>query len=254
MTPQPRRIPDVLLERYLTDSLDAEQRSRLEAALADAPQERARLEALRADSAAFLIRNPPGPLVAKLREPRRRWWRSWPALLVEGLAVVAAASLLFALQGESLLQLFRDDPEFNVKGSVVLVLYRKAGNSGVPVAPGGMLAPQDVLRFEVKAAASGFVAVLSRDGRGIASVYHPFEGAEAAAYDTHQPVLPGAVELDDTLGHEDVYALYSPHPFELMWAVEALRQGRLVEEAASRHISVGHVSFEKMLIRRKPQK
>ena len=138
-----------------------------------------------------------------------------------------------------------DNPEFTVKGSVVLGLYRKEGNSGVPVPPGSTLAPQDVLRFEVKAAASGFVAVLSRDGRGTASVYHPFAGEEAAAYDATQPVLPDAIELDDTLGHEDVYALYSPQPFELMWAVQALRQGRLVEEAASRHISVGHVSFEK---------
>lgn len=245
MTPHPRRIPEALLERYLTDSLDAEQRARLDAALTHAPQERARLEALRADSAAFLLRNPPAPLVAKLQEPRRPWWRSKPALLGQGLAVVAAASLLFALYGESLRQLFRDDPEFTMKGSVVLGLYRKEGNSGVPVPPGSKLSPQDVLRFEVKAAASGFVAVLSLDGRGITTVYHPFEGAEAAAYDASQPVLPGAIELDDTLGHEDVYALYSPQPFELGWAVEALRQGRLLEEATSRHISVGHVSFEK---------
>lgn len=247
MTLHPRPIPDALLERYLTDSLDAEQRARIEAALANAPQERARLEALRADSAAFLIRNPPGPLVAKLQVTRRPWWRSGPALLMEGLAVVAVASLLFALQGEALRnKLFPDDPEFTVKGSVVLRVYRKRGNSGVPVAPGSQLSPQDVLRFEVKAGASGFVAVLSRDGRGVASVYHPFESAEAAAYDAAQPLLPGAVELDDTLGHEDVYALYSPHPFELMWAVEALRKGGLPEEAASRHISVGHVSFEKV--------
>lgn len=246
MTPHPRLIPDALLERYLTDSLDAEQRARLEAALTDAPQERARLEALRADSAAFLIRHPPGPLAAKLQEQRRPWWRSGPALLVEALAVVAVASLLFALQGESLLGLFRDGPEFTVKGSVVLGLYRKEGDSGVPVASGSKLSPQNVLRFEVKTAANGFVAVLSRDGRGTASVYHPFEGEAAAAYEATQPLLPDAVELDDTLGHEDVYALYSPQPFELMWAVEALRQGRLLEEAASRHISVGHVSFEKV--------
>ena len=106
MTPHPRHIPDALLERYLTDSLDAAQRSRLEEALTHAPQERARLEALRADSAAFLIRNPPGPLVAKLQGQRRPWWRSRPALLVQGLAVVAVASLLFALQGEALLRLF----------------------------------------------------------------------------------------------------------------------------------------------------
>jgi anti-sigma factor RsiW len=77
MKPQVRRIPDVLLERYLADSLNAAERIRLEASLADSLQDRARLEELRTDSRAFLIQHPPAPLVARFQEEQRqgRWWR-----------------------------------------------------------------------------------------------------------------------------------------------------------------------------------
>lgn len=72
MTPQARRIPDTLLERYLTDALDAQTKALLEATLAESPEDRARLEELRADSAAFLIQHPPGPLVERFRQERKR--------------------------------------------------------------------------------------------------------------------------------------------------------------------------------------
>lgn len=68
MTAEARHIPDALLERYLTDSLDAAERARLEATLADSRQDQARLAELRADSEAFLLRHPPDSLVARFRE------------------------------------------------------------------------------------------------------------------------------------------------------------------------------------------
>lgn len=88
MTAGARRIPDALLERYLSDSLDAAERARLEMALADSLQDRVRLEELRSDSTAFLIQHPPAPLVARFQEERRRerWWR-WLALFTAVLPV-----------------------------------------------------------------------------------------------------------------------------------------------------------------------
>lgn len=243
MSFETRCVPDALLERYLTDSLSAADRDQLEARLTKSPRDRDRLEELRADSAAFLIQHPPGPLVARFRrQRRRRGWRHWPTLLTEVLLVGAAVGMLLVLQGDSLL---RHEPDFSVKGSVVLVVYRKEGDTGIPVSQNARLAPNDALRFEVRAAASGYVAVLSRDGQGDVNVYYPFSREGAAPYDTSQPLLPEAIELDDALGKEDVYALYSADPFALEWSLEALRQGRLLEEAAERNVSVGHFSFVK---------
>jgi len=246
MTPEPRLVPDILLERYLTDSLDRAERARLETSLADSPRDQARLEELRADSAAFLILHPPASLVARFKKEQRRGRRwHWHVLLVQGLSVGAAIVLLLVLQGEAVLRFFRTDTDVTVKGAVVLVMYRREGDIGTPVPASGRLAPNDILHFEVKAQSRGFVAVLSRDAQGTVSVYYPFDGVAGAPYDASQPLLPDAVELDDTLGQEDVYAVHSPQPFHLMWAVESLKQGRLFEEAASRGASVGHTFFVK---------
>ncbi|HYH97622.1 hypothetical protein [Hyalangium sp.] len=238
MTPEPRRVTDAMLERYLADVLDAEAKARIEAVLARSPELQARVAELRADSGAFFVRHPPGPLVARYREERRRaqWWR--PVLLVPALA---AAALVLVLLPPI------EDPEgpYTAKGPVLLVLHRKVGESSRPVSPDVPLVPHDVLRFEVKASTSGFAAVLGRDARGTVTVYHPFGGEAGAPYDATQPLLPGAIELDDTLGREDLYVLHSTQAFDVTWAVQALQQNRRLQEAAPDGISVGHVSLVK---------
>ncbi|WP_163995035.1 DUF4384 domain-containing protein [Pyxidicoccus caerfyrddinensis] len=228
-----RRIKDALLERYLSDALAPEARGQLESVLAESAPDRARLEELRADSAAFLVQHPPGPLVARYEaaEPARR--RPWWLLLVPALA----ASVLVGVWP-------RENP-YTVKGTVSLVLHRKAGDGSARVEPGATLAPGDVLQFEVKAAEDGYVAVLSRDGQGTVTVYHPFGGTEAARYQATRPMLPAAIELDEVRGHEEVYALHSREPFALDWAVAALTEGKRLDAVAPRGVAVEHVGFDK---------
>jgi hypothetical protein len=228
-----RRVQEALLERYLADALSPQARQQVEAVLAESEADRARLEELRADSAAFLVQNPPGPLVARyeatLPAKRKPWW----LLLVPALA---ASVLVVVWQ--------REDP-FTVKGSVSLVLHRKAGDGSAKVEPGATLAPGDVLQFEVRSAEDGYVAVLSRDGQGTVTVYHPFEGPRAARYQAASPLLPAAIELDDVRGREDVYALHSREPFALDWAVAALKEGRPLADVAPKGVAVQHVGFDK---------
>jgi hypothetical protein len=236
MTPEPRHIPDALLERYLADALPAEAKSRLESTLASSPEDQARLAELRADSAAFLLQHPPGPLVARFQEDsqRAKGWRR-PLLLAPLLAATAAAVVLAVLP-----------PPYTIKGSVLLVLHRKEGAGSAIVPREGPVAPHASIRFEVKGATGGFVAILSRDPQGTLTVYHPFGGTAAAPYDAAQPLLPGAIELDGTLGREDIYVLHSAQPFDVTWALQALRAGRPLNEAAPAGISVGHTSIVKV--------
>ena len=244
MTPESRRIPDALLERYLADALPAEAKARLETTLAASPRDQARLAELRADSAAFLLQHPPGALVARFQEDvrRARWWQR-PRLLAPLLAATAVAAFVLVLLPPT------DDP-YTTKGSVILTLHRKTADGSVPVSPDGVVAPHDSIRFEVKAPKRGFVAILSRDPRGTPTVYYPFGGWDAAPYDVTQPLLPGAIELDDTLGREDIYVLFSTRPFQLEGAMRALGTGKPLEKVFFgffTSVSVGHSSFVKAL-------
>ncbi len=231
-----RRIPDALLERYLAQALEGEPRARVEALLAESAPDRARLEELRADSAAFLIEHGPGPLVARYEAERKppAWWRRWPVLLAPALAAAVALGVLWP--GE--------DP-YTVKGSVVLALHRKVGETSTRVGPDEPLAPGDAVRFEVRADKDGFVAVLGRDSRGAVTVYHPYGGTQAAPYAAGAPLLPTAIELDDAPGAEDLYALHAPSPFALEVAVRALEAGRPLEKALPSGVSVGRARLTK---------
>lgn len=211
-----RPIPDALLERYAAGDLSGETLARVERALAESPAEKARLDALRADSAAFLIQQPPGPVVAKLEKPTRPRWMFWVPL------VAAAAGLLVFVAAPPL-----DEPDSSVKGSVTLAAFRQRADGSVETLTNGQVVHAgDAIRFQVTAPGPGFVAVLSRDGARKASTYHPFEGVKAAAYDPKQPLLGGAIALDEVKGRETVWAVFGPQPFELGPLVKQVDEGR----------------------------
>lgn len=213
-----RRIPDALLERYLAQDLAAEARADVEAKLAASASERARLEELRADSAAYLIKHPPGPLLAKagLDKPARpRWW-----LVLAPLGAVACLALVVLAVRER-------EPDSQVKGGLVLSVFRQreGGAAAERLPSGATLSSGDRVRFEVRAPADGWVAVLSRDGAGRVTVYYPDHGRQAAPYTTSAALLPGATGLDDTRGPEQVWAVHGASPFALDPLVKALEAG-----------------------------
>ncbi|MBK7862864.1 MAG: DUF4384 domain-containing protein [Archangiaceae bacterium] len=213
-----RHIPEALLERYLAGDVAPSQRAELEARIAADPQAQQRLAALRADSAAYLIKHPPGPVAHKLAaRPKKSWW----ALLAAPMAV-AAAALFFVLQRPAVT---RED-DFGIKGDLAVAVYRQNDvGQGERVEPGATLKGGDRVRFEVRAGRDGWVAILSRDGTGHVTVYYPYQGATAARYSANEALLPGAIGLDDTRGTEDVWVLFSPKPFALPSYVELLEKG-----------------------------
>jgi hypothetical protein len=221
------RIPEALLERYLAGELSPEVRSQLENELAASPENQARLDALRADSAAFLTLHPPGPLVAKARGTQRaRSWVGWGAALAG-----AAAAITLGIT-----QLVRPtEPELGLKGNLALSVYRQTAGGSERLSPDAVVHAGDSLRFEVRAPSDGFVAVLSRDGAGHVSVYYPMGAREPAKHHAAEPVLPGAVGLDATLGFETIYVVYAEKPFALEPALKSLEQtGQLQPDPALR--------------------
>lgn len=115
-----------------------------------------------------------------------------------------------------------DDVYVGLKGAPQVELYAARGaGQAFAVNAGLTLQPKDRIRFVVNPAGAKHLLVVSRDGAGVFSVYHPFGGTQS------QPLgaglakveLPGSVELDDTLGAEVLVAAFSEDPI----TVEAVR-------------------------------
>src|SRR5208283_2903392 len=81
--------------------------------------------------------------------------------------------------------------------------------------PGEAVAPGDVVRFVYSSQEPRFLAILSVDGAGVASVYFP-NGPQAMRMPAAEETpLPLGTRLDGTLGEERVVALFCEHSQEL---------------------------------------
>ena len=146
--------------------------------------------------------------------PRRRrlalfWRRLFPALLAPALA---AAALLFYFHPAK--------PTITAKGGPRLSIFARRADRVFGVRDGGTLRAGDRLRFVVSGAGHPFVLIASVDGAGRASIYYPPRSDASASLAKGSNELPGSVELDDVLGSERLYAVFSDSP---MRAADVLR-------------------------------
>lgn len=144
--------------------------------------------------------------------------RAWPRV-VAGLSVAAAASVLLVMQPLAGTRL---------KGSApLLAMYVQHAGEVRRAEPDAVLAPGDAVRFAVTTPASAYVAVLSLDPRGRASIYAPFT-AVAAGLDLP---LPAATQLDASLGEERIVGLFCEKALDLEPVRAALESGRFAVPA-----------------------
>jgi hypothetical protein len=171
---------DLALDRMLSGEL--EESPHVKACQACA----ARLGDLRAERAGVI------PLGAR----RKKWI---PA--VAGLVAAAAAVVLFVRLG--------GEPRgVSAKGAGdALSMHVLRDGQPSPWLPGSPLRPGDKLRFSVNGHGERWIAVLARDGAGLASVYFPMGSTtQKVGLDGPTP-LPGSVTLDAITGHEVVHAV-----------------------------------------------
>jgi hypothetical protein len=126
--------------------------------------------------------------------------------------------------------LARPLPESRLKGAGTpeLSMYVRHDGAIRRVGPGERVAPGDAIRFAVSQGQPAYVAVLSLDAAGRASVYFPAgDRAEKVAAGAEVP-LPLATRLDDTVGEEQIFGLFCDRPLPLAPAgplVQAARTG-----------------------------
>ena len=156
------------------------------------------------------------PLPAVLVRPPLR--RRLPRAAVAGLGLALAASVVVML---------RTDLGERRKGpGLGLAMYVQHGSEVRRAAPGESVAPGDAVRFAVSTPVPAFVAVLSLDPAGKASVYFP-EGPRAAQVPGGAEVpLPLGTRLDATTGEERLLGLFCTQPVELEPIRLALQQAQ----------------------------
>jgi hypothetical protein len=152
------------------------------------------------------------PLRATAAPPARgapRWGPWWTALGGAGAlaAAVAAAVLLRPVAA----------PEGDrMKGAApALSMYVQHGDEVRRAGPGERVAPGDAVRFAVSLRAPAYVAVLTLDPAGKASVYYPGGERAEPVNPGHEVALPLATRLDHTIGEERVFGLFCDRPIEL---------------------------------------
>jgi anti-sigma factor RsiW len=147
------------------------------------------------------------PPLLTLPAPARRAVRLRAiAVLAGGLA--AAAGLLLVFRPGA--------PTDRTKGAGVgLGMYALHGDAVRQIGPGEVVAPGDAVRFSVTTPEAAYVAVLSVDPAGRASIYFP-AGLRAAPVSAGRDMpLPLATRLDSTAGEERVIGLFCDRPVEL---------------------------------------
>jgi hypothetical protein len=183
----------------------------------------AQLDALRAAADAFVRARPADRFLRQLaaREAAAArpagLRRLFPALAV---AVPLAAAI-------ALLPRLVDAPNgVALKGDGFRVaVARAAGGAPELAAADAVVRPGDALRFSYEADRDGHLLVLDLDGRGDASVLHPFGAAASAPLAAgDRGFLPGSVVLDDAPGPEVLVAVFSPRPVDAAPLLEALRR------------------------------
>lgn len=206
----PRRpehcLSDLAFDRFLTGEASEDTSAALLQHVQACEPCRSRLHALQAEQRDFV---PPSP-------------RSRSEIRMRGTRM--ALSTLF-LAAAALLLVFMPDPGgIRTKGGIRLDFFVKRGEHVFEAGEDAQLAPGDVLRFRYSAPRAGWLAVLNVDVVHNVSVFFPEYDRMAEVPAASQELLPGATELDRSLGAERLLALFCAEEQPLPQLIELLQQ------------------------------
>lgn len=203
-----RRYTDLQIERHLCSDFSPEEQSDFEQSATEA--DRAQLETLRRQSEAFLeaaSAHKQAVAISQRLTPKRMGLRFLAPLAL--VASVAAGLFLFLDSPAKLAE-----PDVATKGGELRLKVYVATDSGSRMLMNGDTLPAfSRVRFELLHDQPGFAAIVGIDSEQVVSVYYS-SGDRAVPYEPAVSELPVAIELDETLGSETFYGLFSAIPFD----------------------------------------
>ena len=152
------------------------------------------------------------------------WWQRFMPIVAPAMALLLAIVFLPS-QFSSLYQDAAPGPN-RTKGAVAIEMFVDDADGAFQAEPGIELREGDRVQFRYRADGHGWLMLVSVDGRGAITLLYPVDGEESGSVDPAgiHP-LPSSVILDDAIGTERVYAVFSDEPiaFELVEQVLSLQ-------------------------------
>lgn len=214
-------LSDLELDEWHAGELDATRARVAELHVASCHVCQARREALLDAASDFLQQYPQPP-----QRPSKRSRGRAVGLAVTCLAL--AAAVFIRLSAPRPTEAPERAFETRAKGGAKLGFFVKRGDRVFEGATGETVRAGDQLRFVVTSGSPKHIAILSRDGRGVASVYYPASAHSQALVAAGQTALDAAVELDATPGEEALFGIFCEAELELEpLRAELEKRGRL---------------------------
>lgn len=196
-------VSDLTLDALLADELSGTSGAGVHAHVAGCPRCRARLTSLGEFKASIDLPGFPRVPAGK----SRKLWFVQPRVAAFAAALTLAASVVLWFEFSGSERSSADGRATRTKGSARLGFYVRRESAVFRGGPGEVLRPGDALEFSFVAPRAGFVAVLSVDGGGRASVYYP-SGVRAARIEAGEQLLPQSTVLDHVLGKELLFGVF----------------------------------------------
>jgi hypothetical protein len=242
-------LSDLRLYELASRELDAENEGSARAHLATCALCAPRLASLEA-----MRDHDPLPEPAFRRRPSARAApaaRYGRVLQISAVAAFASAAL-FALvrRPDLVVDHPSDESEIRIKGGERIGIFVKSKNGNVRESgPNAHVAPGDQMRFTYTRDRPGHLAIIGIDARRRASVYVA-EGPRAVPIEAGRDVpLTQAIELDETLGRENVWALFCDTAIEIEPVRLAFERTNDANDANEIKIPEGCVSDRVTLIK-----
>lgn len=236
-----RRVPDILIERYVLGELSPEQALEVERSVGF----HERVAVIRRENEAFERAYPAEVYVTRIRNqheattraasresgggPRRR--RSVralafampgvAALLVLGLVIFGGIDRGFAPLTDQPAEITR----LRGAGPSISVYRAVPGRGGAePLEDGSFAREGDVVQVAYQAAGALYGMIVSIDGRGTVTLHYPLDASEPPALEPGSQPLPRAYRLDDAPQFEVFHFLTSEAPFDVSAVLDHVRR------------------------------
>lgn len=208
------------LHRLRYGELDPAESRRLRDHLDACPRCADRLRSQEATRAAFVV-EPVPPAIQALSRPRRSlraWWWALPALAAAAGVLIAIPSIDTTGDGSE---------DVRTKGAMASleVVAERAGQN-VLLAPGSVVMPGDRIQLRFDPGDHAWAAFAGRDGSGVIQVYRVTRAEEGGM----RPA-PFGLELDDTPGDQELFAIFSDEPPDPVWVLDVIESGAAADGA-----------------------